>query len=64
MKEVLMTPKQVRAEIDMEDKCGVNDLLQNLLLHPDAKVYYQIDDKGECVDWVIRDKDTGEDIHL
>jgi len=63
MKEVLLTPVQVRKEIEIEDQCGVNDLLQQLLLNPDARVYYQINEEGRVVDWVIRDKKTGEDIY-
>jgi len=63
MKEVLMTSEQVRVEIDMENQRGVIDLLQNLLICPDVNVYYQINEKGEYVGWVMRDKDTGEDVH-
>ena len=52
-----MTPKQVREEIEFEDKCGVNTLLQNLInstIQNRALVYMKVNSKGENCGYAIR----------
>jgi hypothetical protein len=68
MKEELMKNKEVEEEIEWEDKCGVNTLLQNLVhfneLNQKVKVYRTIDDKGISQGYVIRDAKTHKDVQL
>lgn len=68
MKEVLMTDKQIADEIEFEDECGMNTLLQNLLCFKDEKkeinIFMKVNEKGENAGYVIRDKNTGEDCQL
>lgn len=67
IKEILMTPQQIEEEIEFEDKCGMNTLLQNLLntdIQKTGEVYRKINDKDEICGYVIRDKITKEDIQL
>ena len=52
-----MTPKQEREEIEFEDKCGVNTLLQNLInstIQNRALVYMKVNSKGENCGYAIR----------
>ena len=68
MKEVLMTYDDILEEIEFEDKCGVNDFLQSLLCSQkqgkEYRCYHYVNKKDEVCGWVIRDKKTGEDLHL
>ena len=65
MKEKKMSAKEIKDELDVEDECKVNTLLQNLIALGDRAVVYKvINDKNEKVGYKIRDKITGEDIQL
>ena len=68
MKEKLMTDQQISDEIEYEDRCKINDLLQNMLNLSSQNVEYNVfmlvNDEDENEGWVIRDKKTGEDLHL
>lgn len=68
MRKEPLQGKDLTEEIDMEDKCGVNDLLQELAYYgdrigKDVFLYRLINDKGEINGWRIEDKD-GNDMHL
>lgn len=60
MKERLMTKEEVIAEIAYEDVCGVNTLLQELLIFEDANVFMQVDENGVEIGYILRDKKTGQ----
>jgi len=65
MKEIGMTKKEIQEEIEFEDKCGVNTLLQNLIYYKDTvDVFMIIDNKGINRGYRIRDKKTHKDVQL
>jgi len=68
MKEILMTNEEIKDELDFEDVCGVNTLLQNLISLNDQKieieVFMKVDKIGDNCGYVIRNKKTGEDCQL
>lgn len=54
-KLVLMTEKEIQEEIDFEDDCGVNTLLQHIFsINGEFKVYKKINNKGENCGWEIK----------
>jgi len=65
MKEVEMRGNDIMDEIKFEDSCGINTFLQYLLSLPkdSFNCYHQINDEGEIVGWVIRDKKTNDEVH-
>lgn len=54
MKYKLMSDKEIQEEIDFEDKCGVNTLLQHILsINKKSKIYMKINDSGENCGYII-----------
>jgi hypothetical protein len=65
MDEILMTDKQIEAEVDFEDQCGINTLLQNLFYYKDkVNVFMLVNEKDEICGYAIRDKKTNEECQL
>ena len=61
MKEKLMSKIEIEEEIEFEDSCGVNTLLQNLIFFKDKiNVFKLINKKKENCGYVIRNKNTNE----
>ena len=57
MKKILMSDRAVQDQIEYEDRCGVNTLLQQIFSFTcKVNVFMLVDDSGKIIDYIVEKK--------